>query len=489
MKILVTGASGLVGNAIRIVAPEFPHHKFIFCTREDADLTKPDQVEQLFIKHQPDYIIHAAAQFEGIGGNQSKQADFYYNNVLMNTYIIHFSNKYKIKKFIAASSTTAFPTDYKDFVEDDMHKGEPYGIHFAYAYSKRALDVQIRAYNKQYSANYCSVISGNLFGPHDNYDLRGGNVLPSLIHKLFLAKKNQTPLSVWGDGSAQREFIFSLDLAKISLNLLDLDTPLPDKILVSTHNEFSIKDMAYKMAKLFNFNGDIVFNPNKTNGQIRKKSQSPRLKNLLPDNQFTNLDESLLKTFEWVENNYPNIRGAEIMYFIKNVEESQDIMGVKQLNLDTFSDFRGDIWTLYTDCNFLPKFAEDKLSVSKRGVLRGLHGDSEIDKLILCLHGHIQLAVLDLRENSPTYGNTQMFELSDTIGTAIFVPAGCVNGHLCLSDKCIFFYKWSKKYNGADKQVTIKWDDPVLNLNWKIKNPIMSERDLKHAQLAKGIKL
>ena len=135
------------------------------------------------------------------------------------------------------------------------------------------------------------------------------------------------------------------------------------------------------------------------------------------------------------------------MYFIKDVENSLKIKGLKVLNLDTFTDFRGDIWTLYTDCDLLPDFVEDKISVSKRHVLRGLHGDSEIDKLITCIHGEIQLAVLDLRKDSPTYGNTEMFELSDKVGTSVFVPAGCVNGHLCLSEKCVFYYKWSKIYS------------------------------------------
>lgn len=177
------------------------------------------------------------------------------------------------------------------------------------------------------------------------------------------------------------------------------------------------------------------------------------------------------------------------MYFVKSVQDSKKIKNLKILNLDTFSDFRGDIWTTYTDCDFLPSFIEDKVSISHKNVLRGLHGDSEIDKLITCLHGSIQLAVLDLRKDSKTYGNHAMFELNDKEGTAIFVPAGCVNGHLCLSDKCIFFYKWSKVYNGADNQVTVKWNDPSLNLNWKVKNPILSKRDLEHSVLSQGIYL
>lgn len=177
------------------------------------------------------------------------------------------------------------------------------------------------------------------------------------------------------------------------------------------------------------------------------------------------------------------------MYFVESVEKSNKIHGLKKLNLDTFSDFRGDIWTTYTDCDFLPRFVEDKVSVSAKNVLRGLHGDSQIDKLITCLHGSIQLAVLDLRKESKTYGNSVMFELTDKQGTAIFVPAGCVNGHLCLSDKCIFFYKWSKVYNGADNQVTIKWNDPNLDLNWEVKNPILSKRDIEHSVFAKGVYL
>jgi dTDP-4-dehydrorhamnose 3,5-epimerase len=175
------------------------------------------------------------------------------------------------------------------------------------------------------------------------------------------------------------------------------------------------------------------------------------------------------------------------MYFVNDVETFSDFDGLLKLNLDTFTDFRGDIWTTYTDCDFLPKFSEDKISVSKKHVLRGLHGDSEIDKLIICLHGEIQLAVVDLRKDSSTYGNSKMFNLSDQKGCGIFVPAGCVNGHLCLSDKCIFFYKWSRPYNGAENQVTIRWDDPDLNLDWKINTPLLSTRDEKHAIMYKGV--
>ena len=177
------------------------------------------------------------------------------------------------------------------------------------------------------------------------------------------------------------------------------------------------------------------------------------------------------------------------MYFVSDVEESEIISGVKKLTLDTYSDFRGEIWTVYTDCDFLPKFVEDKISISKYGVLRGLHGDSEISKLITCIHGNIQLAVVDLRKNSSSYGRVQMFEMGEDNPISVYVPAGCVNGHLSLSDKCIFHYKWSEVYNGAEKQATIKWDDPSLAIPWKMDNPILSDRDREHSSLLAGVYL
>lgn len=177
------------------------------------------------------------------------------------------------------------------------------------------------------------------------------------------------------------------------------------------------------------------------------------------------------------------------MYFIKDIKEDYSINGLKKLSLDTQSDHRGEIWTVYSESDFLPKFAEDKLSISSFSVMRGLHGDSDIDKLITCLYGKIQLGIVDLRKDSPTYGNSEMFELSSEEPTSIFVPAGCVNGHLCLSDKCFFYYKWSKKYNGISKQVTIDWKDSKFNFKWKLENVIMSERDKNHSISCDGVYL
>jgi len=127
----------------------------------------------------------------------------------------------------------------------------------------------------------------------------------------------------------------------------------------------------------------------------------------------------------------------------------------------------------YTDLNFVA----DKITISRFGVLRGFHGDPHTAKLITCLSGQFQLAIVDTRKDSRTYGNVETYLISDNEPMVVIVPAGCVNAHLCLSDKCVFYYKWSEHYKGPEEQVTIAWDDPTLNIDWAITNPILSERD------------
>ena len=176
------------------------------------------------------------------------------------------------------------------------------------------------------------------------------------------------------------------------------------------------------------------------------------------------------------------------MQTIKNKIKSNRIKDLEVIKLDTFEDFRGEIWTIYSEEHSNLKYVADKITISNYGVLRGLHGDPYTSKLITCLSGEFQLAVVDVREGSETYGNVETFFMSDGNPTVIFVPAGCVNAHLCLSDRCVFYYKWSEQYNGPESQVTISWDDPDLDIDWEIKNPILSERD-KNGVSYKEIKL
>jgi len=154
-----------------------------------------------------------------------------------------------------------------------------------------------------------------------------------------------------------------------------------------------------------------------------------------------------------------------------------------------YEDFRGSYVETYNEESYtnaieeqLGKnlhFIQDDISVSKKNVVRGLHGDYGTWKLIQCLYGSFYLAVVDVRKDSPTYLKWETFVLDDRSRQQILAPAGFVNGHLCLSDMCIFSYKQSTYYKGADKQITMKWDDPDLGIPWPVKDPILSERDRK----------
>jgi dTDP-4-dehydrorhamnose 3,5-epimerase len=167
------------------------------------------------------------------------------------------------------------------------------------------------------------------------------------------------------------------------------------------------------------------------------------------------------------------------MEIIKERKQSRKIKGLEKIKLDTFQDYRGEIWTVYSKEYSDDSFVADKISISRFGVLRGFHGDSYTTKMISCLNGQFQLAVADLRKGSSTYGNTETFLLTDEEPAVVIVPAGCINAHLSLSDKCLFYYKWSEEYRGPEAQVTVAWNDPGLNINWAIQNPILSERDKK----------
>jgi len=176
------------------------------------------------------------------------------------------------------------------------------------------------------------------------------------------------------------------------------------------------------------------------------------------------------------------------MNVIEEKIESNNINGLIKIKLDTFEDYRGEIWTIHSKEHTNLTFVADKVTISKYGVLRGFHGDPYTAKLITCLSGKFQLSIVDLRNGSETYGNTETYIMTDEDPSVVIVPAGCVNAHLCLSDKCVFYYKWSEDYRGPEHQVTVAWNDPALNIRWPVENPILSERD-KNGVTFEGVTL
>jgi GDP-L-fucose synthase len=300
-KILVTGGSGLVGS-------EFLKPNFIRLSSIDADLRIREDVDNIFKTIKFDSVIHCAGKVGGLGGNMNNKGQFFYDNIMINTNVIESARIHGIKNLVTFLSTCVFPDNVEyPLTESKIHLGPPHFSNDAYAYAKRMADIQIRAYKEQYGVNYKSVIPTNIYGPKDNYDIENGHVIPSLIHKCYLARENKTDFSIWGSGTPLREFIFSRDVSKLTewvLNNYEENEP----IILSTSEEISIKDIVGIIVELMNFKGNVIFDTSKPDGQFRKPSDNSKIKNYLPDFKFTPLYKGLKETIDWFEGNYNVIR-------------------------------------------------------------------------------------------------------------------------------------------------------------------------------------
>jgi GDP-L-fucose synthase len=209
MNTLVTGGSGLVGSAINA--------KFKPPRSELDLLGSPDTIYEYIKDNNIDSIVHCAAKVGGVGANQDNLGDFFHQNITMNTVLLDCAYKAGVNKVVSFMSTCIFPDDATyPLTPSQIHMGEPHPSNYGYAYAKRMLEVQSRAYRDQYGCNFITVIPCNIYGPNDNFDLESGHVIPALIHKCFLAKENNTNFEVWGTGKPYREFIYSKDVAKIT---------------------------------------------------------------------------------------------------------------------------------------------------------------------------------------------------------------------------------------------------------------------------------
>ena len=189
MRILVTGATGLVGKAVQqMVKSERTKGEWTFVNSKDCNLLMVHQVEELFAKIQPTHVLHLAAKVGGLFANMKFKADFLHENNLMNDNVLSTAAKYQCK-VVSCLSTCIFPADVEyPLTEDKIHDGPPHKSNFGYAYAKRMIDVYNKMYNEQFGLTFTSVVPTNIFGPHDNYDLYDAHVIPALIHKCYLAK-------------------------------------------------------------------------------------------------------------------------------------------------------------------------------------------------------------------------------------------------------------------------------------------------------------
>lgn len=310
--ILVTGGTGLVGKAIENVVKTntLADEKWIFLSSKDADLTDTLQTEELFQKHKPTHVIHLAAMVGGLFRNLKYNLDFLRNNIQINDNVLNCSYKHGVKKVVSCLSTCIFPDKTTYPINETMiHNGPPHESNFGYSYAKRLIDIQNHAYHVQHGCSFTSVIPTNVFGPYDNFNLEDGHVLPGLIHKTYEAKKNGTPLVIWGSGKPLRQFIYSIDLARLIVWVLREYNEIDPIILsVDEEQEVSIKDTALTVAEAFDFKGEVIFDTTKSDGQYKKTASNQKLRKYKPDFVFTPFKEAVKQTVDWFISNYETAR-------------------------------------------------------------------------------------------------------------------------------------------------------------------------------------
>ena len=305
--ILVTGGSGMIGNALKQVLP----HAF-YISSDNCDITSETDTKYMFKHLKPTKVIHLAAKVGGVKANMEQLGQFYTDNIKINTNVLHYSIVYKVEKVLSLLSTCLYPDIVTyPLTEEQIHNGPPHESNFAYAYAKRMIDVQSRAYRKQYGCNFVTAVPNNLFGEHDNFDLNNSHVIPAMIRKMHEAKQKNEDVVLWGDGTPLREFTYSKDLAQILVFLLDNYSD-ENPINIGNTNEYSIKQIAELIALKLEYNGNIIWDTSKPNGQFKKPSDNSKLIQLGFDkNGYTNIDVSLTNTCDWFKLNYPNIRGIK----------------------------------------------------------------------------------------------------------------------------------------------------------------------------------
>lgn len=290
MKVLITGGSGLVGNSLKKYLPDG-----IYLSSKDYDLTVESDVISMYEDYKPNIVIHLAAKVGGIIDNINKPAEYYTENVIMNTLLVDYAYKMNVKRFVGILSTCIFPDVIETYPmkEEDIHSGPPTQTNFSYGYAKRSLSVQIDAYNKQYNTKYQYLIPCNLYGIGDKDHESNSHFITALVKKIFDAKQNdEDSITLYGDGTPLRQFMFADDFAKVIYEVITND--IYDNFNVAGEENLSIKEIAnIALQSCDSEYVEIKWDTDKPNGQHRKDVSIEKLKSLLPNFNPLSLSEGI----------------------------------------------------------------------------------------------------------------------------------------------------------------------------------------------------
>ncbi len=299
--ILITGASGLVGTALVEQLKAHGYNNLFLCGREQCDLRNLEATAALFTEIRPDIVFHAAASVYGIKGNLANRGSIFIDNILMNTHVIEASRLAGAKKIIAIGTIAAYP-DPKivPIKEEHIWNGPPHASESSYGHAKRAMLAQLIAYQESYGLDFAYVISTNLYGPNDKFDPHFGHVVPSLVHKFHQAKMTDADVMIWGDGSASRDFLYSKDMGRALVAIMNHFT---GAINVASGTKTSILELASILSEYYSMQGRIQWDTSQPTGRLFHEIDITLLKSIGFSPAYS-VRNGLYETLNWYNENY-----------------------------------------------------------------------------------------------------------------------------------------------------------------------------------------
>ncbi len=308
-RVCVTGGAGFLGSFVQETLRERGATEIFIPHIEDYDLTKIEDVRRLLADANPDIIIHLAALAGGIGANRERPAEFFYKNLMMGVPLLHEAYEHGVEKFVVIGTICAYPKfTPMPFKEENLWDGYPEETNAPYGLAKKMLLVQSQAYRDQYDYNSIYVLPVNLYGPRDNFNLETSHVIPALIRKMIEAQqRGDKTVTLWGDGSPTREFFYAGDAARaIAMAAERYNSSEP--VNLGSGHEISIKDLAETIGRLTGFEGEIVWDTSKPNGQPRRALDVTKAKEYFDFEAQMEFEEGLRRTIEWFKENQDQIK-------------------------------------------------------------------------------------------------------------------------------------------------------------------------------------
>jgi GDP-L-fucose synthase len=303
MKILVTGGNGFLGKHV-CQKLKTDGHEVIAPKRTDYDLVLPHHVEEMFSELEPEIVIHLAAVVGGIGANMLHPGKFMYENLMMGVNIVDAAFTFDTQNTVLVSTVCSYPKYAKvPFKEEEIWNGYPEETNAPYGIAKKTVAELLKAYNREYGVHGCVLVPVNLYGEGDNFDDNTSHVIPSIIKKVYNAVLNNEPyITLWGSGSATREFLYVKDCAEAISLAINHTNPSP--INIGIGKEISIIGLTHKICNILDYKGEIRLDRNKPDGQPRRKLCVEKAKKLLNFEAKVDLDEGLQNTVDWYVKNY-----------------------------------------------------------------------------------------------------------------------------------------------------------------------------------------